>query len=219
MRFGSERNKKFTVCEKTSSTAQVRLQQEGVLSHDEDFSFSVVQTMLNRNKSVFLADPIGLIVDTFGLNRSCFVDSIRTTRSSDGTGWLSRLNPGIFKNIPLIHPFRQMSEVNIPRRCTFEVKENTELNLSYHSREGSVMALLLHLLMNVRLAHRNHWTKGYLTDTKEFVLLIPGNIDQTFGIAVAVVYRLDEKILMRQLHSSTLAVDKPIRIGHLLESN
>jgi hypothetical protein len=54
---------------------------------------------------------------------------------------------------------------------------------------------------------------------KEFVLLIPGNREQTFGIAVAVVYRLHEKILMRQLHESSLDVDNTIRIGHLLESN
>jgi hypothetical protein len=81
------------------------------------------------------------------------------------------------------------------------------------------MALMLHLLINVRVVHRNHWTKGFLTDTKEFVLLIPGNREQTFGIAVAVVYRLHEKILMRQLHESSLDVDNPIRIGHLLESN
>jgi hypothetical protein len=137
----------------------------------------------------------------------------------DGTGWLSTLNPSIFQGIPLIHPFQQIANVNIPRRCAFDVKDNTSSHLSYHSREGSVMALLLHLLINIRLAHRNHWTKGFLTDTKEFVLLIPGNSDQTFGIAVAVVYRLDEKILMRQLHDSTLEVDRPIRIGHLLESN
>ena len=62
------------------------------------------------------------------------------------------------------------------------------------------MALVLHLLMNVRAAHRNHWTRGFLTDTKEFVLLIPGDSKQNFGIAVAVVFRLNEKIVMRQLH-------------------
>ena len=81
------------------------------------------------------------------------------------------------------------------------------------------MALLLHLLTNVRLAHKNHWTKGYLAVTKEFVLLIPGNSEQTFGIAVAVVMRLEEKIVMRQFNERTHKVDRPIRIGHILESN
>jgi hypothetical protein len=219
VRFGSDRNKKFTVCEKTGSTAQVRLQQETIVSHEDDFCYSQVQTLLNKNKSLFLSDPIGFIVDAFGINRHCFVDSIRTIRSRDGTGWLSTLNPSLFKDVPLIHPFQQISNVHIPRRCSFDVKHNTPSNVCYHSKEGSVMALLLHLLMNIRLAHRNHWTKGYLNDTKEFVLLIPGNKDQTFGIAVAVVYRLHEKILMRQLHSTTLEVERPIRIGHLLESN
>jgi hypothetical protein len=81
------------------------------------------------------------------------------------------------------------------------------------------MALLLHLLINVRVAHKNHWTKGFLTDMKEFVLLIPGNSQQNSAIAVSVVIQLKEKIVLRQFHESTLEVDQPVCIGHFLESN
>jgi len=76
----------------------------------------------------------------------------------------------------------------------------------------------LHLLMNVWVAHKNHWTRPFLKDTKEFVMLIPGNKEHTFAIAVGVVMRLDEKIVMRQFHH-TQEIDRAIRIGHFLDSN
>ena len=81
------------------------------------------------------------------------------------------------------------------------------------------MALLLQLLMNVRVAHKSHWTQPFLTDTKEFVMLIPGNKEHTFAIAVGVVMQLDEKIVMRQFHECTQEVDRAILIGHFLDSN
>jgi hypothetical protein len=219
VRLGSEKNKEYTVCEKSSSAARIRLQDESVVANEEEFSFTHVQTLLNKNRSVFLADPITLLVESFGLNRLCFCDSIQTRRLVDGHGWISTLNPAVFHNISLMHPFRQIYQVEIPRRSTFDIDVNTPTNVSYRSRDGSVMALLLHLLINVRVAHKNHWTKGFLTDTKEFVLLIPGDSEQNFAIAVSVVMRLKEKIVMRQFNESTLEVDQPICIGHFLESN
>jgi hypothetical protein len=219
VRFGSEKNKEFSVCDKSGSSAQSRLNDESLLSYDDDFTYMQTQTLLNKNRSFFIPDPIGFIVQSFGLNRQCFSDSIRTRRSTDGQGWLSTLHPSVFKNVSLVHPFQQLHQVEVARRSTFDVKFNTPSNVCYRSRSGSIMALLLHLLINVRVVHKNHWTKGCLTNTKEFVLLIPGNSEQNFAIAVGVILRLDEKIVMRQFVESSLVVEKPIRIGHFLESN
>ena len=219
VRFGSDKDKHFTVCEKSGTAARTRLKGETVLAHAEEFEFKNVQTLLNKNQSVFIQDPVGLIVKSFGLNRHCFSDSIRTTRSFDGKGWLLTLNPAVFRGIPLMHPFRQPHQVDVSRRSCFDLTDNVTGTISYKSKDGSVMALLLHLLTNVRVAHKNHWTRGFLTDTKEFVLLIPGNSGHNFAIAVGIIMRLDEKIVMRQFQECSLDVERAIRIGHYLESN
>jgi hypothetical protein len=52
----------------------------------------------------------------------------------------------------------------------------------------------------------------FLKDTKEFVLLIPGNSEHTFAISVAVVMRVDEKIGMRQFSENSLEVERPMRV-------
>jgi hypothetical protein len=219
VRLGSEKNKLFSVCEKTGTAAQTRLKGEHILALDEDFMFQNVQTLLNKNRSVFLQDPIGLIVKSFGLNRHCFCDSIRTRRSVEGSGWLSTLNPGVFRGIPLMHPYRQPHQVDISRRSCFDLSANGPGVIAYKTRDGSVMALLLHLLMNVRVAHKNHWTREFLTDTKELVMLLPGNSEHNFAVAVGIIMRIDEKIVMRQFHECSLVVERAIRIGHYLESN
>ena len=73
--------------------------------------------------------------------------------------------------------------------------------------------------MNVRVAHKDHWTRGFLTDTKELVMLMPGNSEHNFAVVVGIIMRIDEKIVMRQFHECSLVVERAIRIGHYLESN
>ena len=219
VRFGTEKNRKFSVCEKSGPAARTRLNGENILALEEDFLFGNVQTLLNKNRSVFIADPVGLIVKSFGINRHCFSDSIRTRRSVDGNGWLSSLNPAVFHGIPLMHTFRQPHQVDASRRSCFDLAKAGTGSISYKSRDGSVMALLLHLLTNVRVSHKNHWTKDFLNDTKEFVLLIPGNTEHTCAVAVGVIMRLDEKIVMRQFRECSLVVERAIRIAHCIESN
>ncbi len=218
VRFGSEKNKQFTVCEKSGATAKSRLKTEVILAHSEDFYFTNVQTLLNKNRSVFVGDPIGLIIQSFGLNQQFFIDSIETNRAADDVGWLLTLKREIFRDIPLLHKYRQPHKVDISRRLCFDLVSNDSGYTAYGSSDGSVMALLLHILMNVRVAHKNHWTHPFLKDTKEFVMLIPGNKEHTFAIAVGVVMRLDEKIVMRQFYH-TQEIDREIQIGHFLESN
>ena len=131
VRFGSDKNKVFTVCEKVSSVARTHLLDESILACKDDFSFTEVQRLLNKNRTLFLSDPIGVIVDSFGLDRKCFCDSIRTKKTTDGHGWLSMLNPVVFKNTTLVHPFRQIHQVEVCRRSNFDVVENTPSNVSY----------------------------------------------------------------------------------------
>lgn len=196
------------VCEKTNATSRSRLDSESVMSVEEDFSFLCVQNLLNKNRTVFLNDPMGLIVESFGINRKCFCDSIYSRKSDDGCGWLSTLHRRVFKGIALEQPFRQVHQVEESRQPTFNVIDNRSCAISYQTRDGSVMALLLHLLFNVRVAYKNHWAMKFLKQTKEFILLVPGN--------VGVVFRVDEKIDMQQFSASSVEVKRPIRIGHFM---
>jgi len=218
VRFGSFKNKEFTVCEKTSTTSRSRLESESLVAQEEDFSYLRVQTLLNKNRTVYLEDPLGIIVENFGLNRQCLGDSIRTTKSDDGRGWLSLINRRIFNGVPLEHPFVQVHRVDKARQPNFEANSNLSagFNLSYKTKDGSAMALLLHLLFNVRVAYKNHWAMAFLKQTKEFVLLIPGNGDKTYARAIGVVVRVDEKIVLRQFSENSNEVEPPIRIGHFM---
>jgi hypothetical protein len=214
VRFGSLKNKEFTVCEKTTPTSRSRMESESLIAQEEDFSYLRVQTLLNKNRTVYLEDPLGLIVDSLGLNRECLGDSIRSGKSNDGCGWLSFINRRIFNGVPLEHPFVQVHKVDKARQPNFDA--NSNVSLSYKTRDSSVMSLLLHLLFNVRVAYRNHWAMKFLKQTKEFVLLIPGNSEKTYARAIGVVIRVEEKIVLRQFSETSNEVERPIRIGHFM---
>jgi hypothetical protein len=56
----------------------------------------------------------------------------------------------------------------------------------------------------------------FLKQTKEFVLLIPGNSEKTYARAIGVVIRVEEKIVLRQFSETSNEVERPIRIGHFM---
>lgn len=58
--------------------ARLPLDVESIISQEEDFLFLCVQTLLNKNRTVLIKDPVGLIVVCLGLNRHCFNDAIQT---------------------------------------------------------------------------------------------------------------------------------------------
>jgi hypothetical protein len=62
----------------------------------------------------------------------------------------------------------------------------------YRSQASAVMALLVHLLMNVRRRSGKSWTFPMLKHTKELVLVVPVSKNMTTLEVTCVLFRLDK---------------------------
>jgi hypothetical protein len=73
---------------------------------------------------------------------------------------------------------------------------------AYGSRFGARMAMILHLLLNVRMMEGDHWSLQFLHRAKEIVLLLPMTKNNATMVAVGVMY-LDRsnKAMFRQIDS------------------
>jgi hypothetical protein len=86
---------------------------------------------------------------------------------------------------------------------------------SYRSRNGAVLALFLHCVMNLHLRHADHWSIDYLRNSKEIIILLPLSAEQDTTAAVAAVYRsvTDDCLRIRQI-TNRCEILPPLVISH-----
>ena len=90
--------------------------------------------------------------------------------------------------------------MDVSRRPVVDVKNSSVDGWSYKSKNGAILALFVHCILNVHLRHGNHWAIEYLQDTKEVVLLLPVTRALDTAAAVGTFYRgSDENIRFRQI--------------------
>ncbi len=194
----SRENFTFNVKPKLTMTQRRDLSEEVVHSAVHDIDFNFVQVLLNSNKYLFLEDPIDELSRYFWVSKQKFIQSIVVEQK--GHGFLPFLNMNAFEAVRLDSRFLQISEIGVSRRPVVDVLETTSQQWNYNSRNGAILALFVHCIMNVHLRHGNHWAIEYLQDTKEIVLLLPATSGLDTASAVGTFFRnTDDNIRFRQI--------------------
>ena len=125
-----------------------------------------------------------------------------------GNGYVAELADSVFTEVKLDAHFLQIDKVRLNRRPIIDVMNSTDGGWNYRSRNGAVLALFLHCIMNLHLRHSDHWSMEYLKNAKEVLLLLPVTREQDTSAAVCVFYRggADNRIWLRQItnHSKVL---------------
>jgi hypothetical protein len=198
VRMTSKANFSFNVKPKVTATQIRDLEEETVHSAIHDIDFSFVQVLLNSNKYLFLEDPIDELSRYFRVSKQKFIQSIQV--SPKGDGFIPILGEEAFEAVRLDSKFLQISQIAVSRRPVVDVNDSSCDDWNYKSRNGAILALFLHCIMNVHLRHGNHWAIEYLRDTKEIVLLLPATRGLDTASAVGTFFRNnDDNIRFRQI--------------------
>jgi hypothetical protein len=170
-RMTSRLNFIFNIKQKTLTTQIRDLEKENIHFESADIVFLAAQVLLNSNKYIFLADPIGELASYFQVTKSRLIEAIWVEHT--GGGYIALLNANILHEVVLDSRFQQISEVSVSRCPVVDVKNTNRKGRSYSSCNGAILALFLHCVTNVHLHHCNHWSIEYLKDTKELLMPLP----------------------------------------------
>ena len=122
------------------------------------------------------------------LRRAIFVET-------SGEGFAARFDREVFRNSRLKGNFqrmKQMDETLSERQPVFERLDGHDV--SYPTSAHAVVALLLHLLLNIRQKGGSSWTFRKLKHTKELVLVVPVAHNMTTMEAVCTLFRQDNTV-------------------------
>jgi hypothetical protein len=125
------------------------------------------------------------------------------TIRSKGKGYIATLDDSAFTNVRLDVEFKQLSDVGVNRRPVIDILNATTDDWSYRSRNGAILALFMHSIMNLHLRMCEHWSIDYLLNTKELLILLPVTREQDTAAVVGAMYRSDDddRIRIRQITS------------------
>jgi hypothetical protein len=214
IRMSSKSNFKFSLTQKSGKTQLAALERETVHFESPGVDFKAVQVLLNSNKYVHISDPVGELAKYLRVTKDTVVGAIRV--KDRGKGFLATLDTSALSQVKLDIKFWQIDGVSVNRRPVMDVLNSTKERWSYRSRNGAILALFLHCVMNLHLRHANHWSFDYLAaNTKEVLLLLPLTAEQDTTAAVAVVYRstTDDCLRIRQI-SNHCVILPPLVISH-----
>jgi hypothetical protein len=111
-------------------------------------------------------------------------------------GYLAFVDERVFKKKDKTgksHRIKQLDQISGGRCPIFDQVDNEDC-LAYGSKSTAVMALLLHLLFNVRRKGGSSWTFRKLKNTKELVVVVPITKNMTTLEVVGTVFRADNKV-------------------------
>jgi hypothetical protein len=198
VRMTSKTNFSFSIKRKTTVTQISDMEKEDVRFASPDVRFVTAQLLLNTNKYLYVGDPIGQLAQHFQTTKNRFREAIVVTKKGDG--FIASLNGLVFDRVILDEPFRQITSMAISRRPIVDLLDSTPTGWNYATKNGAIMALFLHCIMNVHLRHGMHWSLNYLMHSKELLLLLPTTRVQDTAAACAVIYRQkDDNVRIRQI--------------------
>jgi hypothetical protein len=191
LRFSSDENLKFNVKPKTTTAQRNQMEEEEVHSMNQEVGSKEIQLLLNKNRSLvidmeFVANLYLLSVKD--LRSSIFVETV-------GEGFVARFDRGVFRNSRLKGKFQRMKQIDetvSERQPVFERLEGPDT--LYRTSAHAVVALLLHLLLNIRRKGGSSWTFRKLKHTKELVLVVPVSRNMTTMEAVCTLFRQDNAV-------------------------
>jgi hypothetical protein len=200
-RMASKSNFKFSIGEKTTSTQIRAMEKESVHFDSASVDFSTAQILLNSNKYLHVSDPVGELAKYLRWSKSEMIELI--TIRSKGKGYIATLDDSAFTNVRLDVEFKQLSDVGVNRRPVIDILNATTDDWSYRSRNGAILALFMHSIMNLHLRMCEHWSIDYLLNTKELLILLPVTREQDTAAVVGAMYRSDDddRIRIRQITS------------------
>jgi hypothetical protein len=198
-RFPNAANLEFNVVKKKTVPQKKALDDEQVLANEETMSVEAIQTLLTKNRSLAITDPLGFAADYCQLSRDVLKSAIMVSECA--SGFSAVINTSVFDYL-IFRNIRQISDMKPERRPVYDLKQrttiyNVELATSeetwfYKTRSGAVISMLLHLLLNVQPRSGVSWSLKYLVDTKELILLVPSGVAGTMEV-VGVIFRQDNK--------------------------
>ena len=152
LRFTSDENLKFNVKKKTTVGQRKQLSEESIFSMDFVVTSKNVQTLLNKNRSLIV--DIAFVSAVFKIDPSSLRSSIRV--ESVGLGYSAYVDQSLFEKVKsLRYQVRQVRQIDQVKSCRQPQLYKLPGNVaSYNSKSSAVMALLLHLLTNVKRKNR-----------------------------------------------------------------
>ena len=171
---------------KTTVGQQKQLTEETIFSMDCIVTSKNVQTLLNKNQSLIV--DIAFVSAVFKIEPSSLRSSIRV--ESVGQGYSAYVDQSVFEKVK--SPIS--GTTGPPNRPGKKLSSTTALKLpgnvaAYNSKSSAVMALLLHLLTNVKRKTGKSWTFASLKNMKELVLMVPVSRNNTTMQVTATLFR------------------------------
>jgi hypothetical protein len=105
----SKSNFKFSVVRKTTPAQILAMEKESNHFEAPTVDFSEVQVLLNSNKYLHIADPIGELARYLQVSKKELIDNIDVRAKSNG--FVAILDPASFKQVKLDVGFKQIDEI------------------------------------------------------------------------------------------------------------
>jgi hypothetical protein len=178
---------------------------------------------MTKNRTLALTNPLEFVSKHFQLTGSSLKAAIRVHRS--GIGYYATVDTSVFDR-SLFGTIQQIGDMRPERRPVYALKQrmtvyNLETDTSeetwiYKSKSGAIVALLLHLLMNVHSRTGTSWSFKYLMNTKELIVLVPESECLGTMQVVATIFRTTKtrgtKVFARYFDNTGTALP-PMVIG------
>jgi hypothetical protein len=203
LRFTSDENLKFNIKKKTTAAQRKQLSEETIFSSDYIISSKNVQVLLNKNRSLVI--DIAFVSSVFQIEQSVLRSSIRV--ESVGGGYAAYIDQSVFEKVKsLRYQVRQVRQIDQVKPCRQpQLYLLPGKVLAYTSKSSAVMALLLHLLTNVKRKTGKSWTFQTLKDTRELILIVPVARNNTTMQVTATLFRQEypdgAKVMCRYLNT------------------
>lgn len=188
---------------KKTNTAKDRKDYKEYVVHAMQATFSLgkVQTLLVKGSYIPVKDPLHFVATHLSVTLDFLEDIISVKRTQ--RGYVPHLKPGSLDTHGLSVKYKNLITTNLHRRPLVDIKNKGLTMWAYRSRLGARMAMMLHLLINIRMQEGNHWSSDFLELSKEIVLLLPLSKNCETMVAVGVIYMTDANLAMfRQIDSS-----------------
>ena len=206
--MANEKNYVFNVKEQS----QKKLDAVPIHLFENRFEFGDVQILLNKNHFLAMREPICVAAEYLRIEPPQLVNALTTFQTSSG-GWMATVDEALMNTLPIEKGFVSILRTKVSRRPLVGMKRSDQDLWCYETEGMAIWAIVLHILFNVRMTFKNHWCKRFLTNTKEFALLLP--VTPTFDkcIVVCVVYRSGGKIFLKQFQKHNCQAMPPVSIG------
>jgi hypothetical protein len=168
-----------------------------------NYSLDKAQTLLVKGYYIAVTNPLHFVATHLCVCTQDLENAIGVKRATNRNGYIPFLRKGALDNVGLSAKYKEILMMDKHRRPLVDCRNTSVTKWSYRSRFGARMAMILHLLTNVRIMEGNHWSSDFLEQAKEIVLLLPMTTKCETMVAVGIIYLTDKNTSeFRQIDSS-----------------